>query len=58
MRDKSHEDQVERWAEFVRDNPLCVWKPELKKIIIANRFYKRLGRTKKGKEKIMKLRRH
>lgn len=62
MRDKSHDEQIVRWAEFVRDNPISVWKPEVKKvvdsqIIMANRFYKRLAKTKGGKEKIKELRR-
>lgn len=61
MRDKSHDEQVKRWAEFVRDNPASVWKPEVKKIvdsqiIMANRFYARLAKTKKGREKIRELR--
>lgn len=61
MRDKSHEEQVVRWAEFVRDHPIEVWKAEVKKIvdsqiIMANNFYKRLAGTKGGREKIAKLR--
>ena len=27
MRDKTHIEQVERWAEFVRNNPRKEWKP-------------------------------
>ena len=61
MRDKSHDEQVECWARFVRDNPISVWKPHIKalvdsQIIIANRFYVRLAKTKGGKEKIRQLR--
>ena len=61
MRDKTHDDQVERWARFVRDNPREVWKKEQGKfvdsqIIIANRFYSRLEKTPGGKEKVQKLR--
>ena len=61
MRDKSHNEQVERWARFVRDNPYHVWKPHVKnlvdsQILIANRFYARLAKTKGGKEKIRQLR--
>ena len=61
MRDKTHNDQVERWARFVRDNPREVWKKEQRKlvdsqIIIANRFYSRLEKTSGGKEKIKRLR--
>ena len=59
-RDKTHEEQVERWAEFVKKHPK-EWKKKLKpfldaQIIIARRFYKKLGRTENGKEKIELLR--
>lgn len=61
MRDKSHEDQIERWADFVKNNPISRWKPEVKKIVdsqiaMANRFYARLAQTKSGRDKIKKLR--
>lgn len=60
MRDKTHAEHVERWAEFVRDNSRHAWKAELKpfldsQIIMANRFYSRLERTPGGKEKIREL---
>lgn len=59
MRDQTHIDQVERWAEYVRDNPYA-WKSKLKpfldsQIIMARRFYKNLAKTNKGKEKISEL---
>ena len=58
MRDKSHEEQLERWAEYVKNNP--DWKIKLKpfldsQIIIARRFYKKLAETEKGREKILEL---
>ena len=61
MRDKSHEEQIIRWAKFVRKNPYHKWKPAIKglidsQIIMANKFYSRLAKTKGGKEKIKKLR--
>ncbi len=61
MRDKTHMEQVERWARFVRDNPRKIWKAEQMKIIdsqltIANRFYSRLEKMPGGKDKIRKLR--
>ena len=60
MRDKSHNEQVERWARFVRDNPNS-WKGEHtafinSQITIADRFYSRLEEVPDGKEKIRKLR--
>ena len=62
MRDKSHEEQIERWAKFVRENPE-EWKKHLKpfldaQIIMANRFYSKLAESEEGKEKIKKLLRY
>ncbi len=59
MRDKSHIEQVERWAEHVKNNP--DWKQQLKpfldaQIIMARRFYNKLAQTPKGREKIKLLR--
>ncbi len=50
MRDKTHMEQVERWADYVRDHPK-EWKAQLKpfidsQIIIANRFYAQLPKEK------------
>lgn len=60
MRDKTHEEQIERWAKFVRDNP-DKWKIRFKdfldsQVIMARRFYKKLSETEKGREKIKVLR--
>ncbi len=59
MRDTTHAEQIERWAEYVRDNP-HTWKAKLKpfldsQILMARRFYKNLAKTEKGKEKILEL---
>ncbi len=59
MRDKSHIEQVERWAENVKNNPN--WKQQLKpfldaQIIMARRFYNKLAQTPEGREKIKLLR--
>lgn len=61
MRDKTHMEQVKRWAIFVRDHPRSVWIKEVgplidSQIIMANRFYERLAKTEGGMEKIKKLR--
>jgi hypothetical protein len=53
-------EEIERWAKFVKTHKREEWKPQIKalvdsQIIIANRFYKRLEKTKDGKEKIKKL---
>lgn len=59
-RDKTHSEQIERWAVYVRENP-NKWKSKIKpffdsQIIMARRFYKKLAETPEGKEKIKKLR--
>jgi len=59
MRDKTHDEQIIRWANYVKNNPQK-WKSEVKpfmddQIIIARRFYRKLSETEKGKEKIRML---
>lgn len=58
MRSKSHDDQVERWAKYVRKNPK--WKEELKKfldaqLIMARRVYASLEKSENGRKKILRL---
>ena len=60
VRDKSHLDQIKRWANFIRENP-GEWKKKHKdfidaQIIIARRFYKKLAETEEGRKKIILLR--
>ncbi|MCK4938395.1 MAG: hypothetical protein KAR85_07310 [Methanosarcinales archaeon] len=60
-RDKTHIEQVVRWAEFVKTHPREVWIKQTgplvdSQIIMANQFYERLSRTEGGMEKIKKLR--
>ena len=60
-RDKTHMEQVERWAEFVKTHPREVWIKQTgplvdSQIIMANRFYERLSSTEGGMDKIKKLR--
>jgi len=60
MRDKSHADQIERWANFIREHPND-WKKKHKafidaQIIMARRFYDELSKTEDGKKKIIILR--
>jgi hypothetical protein len=62
MRDITHTEHIERWAEFVRTHPRSVWIKEVKplidsQIIMANNFYERLAKTEGGIEKIRILRR-
>ncbi len=54
MRNKTHDEQVERWANFVKENP-GKWKEKVKpfldaQIEIARRFYKKLNSTEEGKK--------
>ena len=60
MRDKTHIDQVERWARYVKENP-DKWKSKVKplidsQILMSRRFFENLAKTNGGKEKIEKLR--
>ena len=60
MRDKTHREQIERWAEYVKNNPK-EWKKKLKpfldaQIIMAKRFYSKLAETEEGRKKIELLR--
>ncbi|MFH1127755.1 MAG: hypothetical protein ABIG84_00585 [archaeon] len=61
MRDRTHTEQVKRWATFVKNHPRSVWIKEVGPLIdgeitLANNFYARLAKTKGGMEKIKKLR--
>lgn len=58
MRDKTHNEQIERWAEYVKNNP--DWRKKFKpfidgQIIMARRAYFNLLKEENGREKIMKL---
>ena len=62
MRDKTHKEFIKRWANFVKKNPINIWKSKLNllidsQIINANRFYSQLLKTKNGEEKLKLLRR-
>jgi hypothetical protein len=59
MRDKTHLEQVERWAKFFKENPVVARK-ELNKFIDAQifksrEFYKRLSKSGMD-DKVKKLR--
>ena len=56
---KTHVDQIERWANFVRENP-TKWKRIHTQFINAifekhQQVVKRLKKTKEGKEKLQQL---
>ena len=60
IRDKSHMESVERWAEFVRTHPRSEWKPAVDALINAtyekaDEFYVRLKETEKGREILKRL---
>lgn len=59
QRDKTHDEQIERWAGYVRNNP-DKWKSKLKpfidaQIVMSRRFYKNLAKTEEGKLRIKEL---
>lgn len=52
QRDKSHDEQIERWAEYVRSNP-DKWKSKVTpfidaQFIMAKRFNDSLAKTEEG----------
>ena len=53
-RDKTHMEQVERWAEYVRRTPQKVWRKGFNEFIdaqfiIAEKFQERLGKSEEGR---------
>jgi len=59
MKDKSHQEQIERWAIEVRQNPN--WKKQLKpfldaQIINAIKKYKRILLLPNGEDKLRRIR--
>lgn len=55
MRDKSHIQQVERWADFIKDKPQGEWRQKLNEFIdaqfdMAERFRNNLEKTEEGRE--------
>jgi hypothetical protein len=58
-RDKSHEEQLIRWAKFIRENPEK-WQEEHtlfinSQIELAEEFYQRLAKTEDGRRILLKL---
>jgi len=56
MKDRSHDEKIERWAKYVKEHP-NEWKKHMKlfldaQVTKANNFYKRLAETEEGKNKI------
>ena len=62
MKDKTHEEFLVMWANFVKTHPISEWKPQVSGLVdsqisMANSFYERLAKTPGGMDKIRKLRR-
>ena len=60
MINKTHDEQVERWAKFVKENPQS-WKKEHTQFINAQiekswNFYNKLSKMPNGPQKINELR--
>jgi len=58
LRDKTHDEFIERWAEFVKSNP--EWKLHQSRFINAqyekfSNFLNNLSKTKEGQRKIVEL---
>jgi len=61
VRDKSHAEQIVRWAEFVRNNSIDKWKSAVNLLVNsqydkAARFYKNLEKTEDGRKILERLR--
>lgn len=59
MRDKTHDEQIERWVKFMKENP-NKWKKIHTEFIDAQfdmhyKFVERILKTPMGKEKLIKL---
>ena len=59
MRDKTHGEQVERWARYCKEHPQ-EFKKKIKpfldaQIIIARNFYKRLEKSEEGRKILLRL---
>jgi len=59
MRDKTHDEQIERWAKNVKNNPN--WKKQFKpfldaQIINARKSYKKILLLPNGEDKLKKIR--
>ena len=60
MRDKTHAEFIESWAEYVKSVPREEWKPKLNIFINAQfekslDFYERLKKTEKGRAILERL---
>ena len=58
MRDRTHQEHLEQWAEYVKNNP--DWKKHHTEFINAQfdkayQFIERIKKQKGGKEKIVQL---
>ncbi len=56
---ETHQDQIERWAEFVRNNP-DKWRKIHTQFINSlfqnhQRVYKELSKTKEGRKKLIEI---
>jgi len=60
MRDKTHNDFIEKWADFVRTHDREIWKREQNRfidaqIMMARAFFARMCLNKEGREIIQRL---
>jgi len=61
MRDKTHAEQIARWANLIKDKPQTEWRPQLNEFIdaqfdMAKRFRENLKKTQKGLRALDRLR--
>lgn len=60
MRDKTHMEFIERWANFIKDKPQEEWRPKFNEFIdaqfdMAKRFRENLEKTEEGRETLKRI---
>jgi len=57
MRDKTHLEFIERWADFIKNKSQSEWRPKFNEFIdaqfdIAKRFRDNMEKTEQGRENL------
>jgi hypothetical protein len=60
MRDKTHLEFIDRWAEFIKSRPQEEWRPKFNEFIdaqfeIAKRFRANMEKTAEGKQALKRV---
>lgn len=60
MRDKTHTEFINRWADFIKDKPQEEWRPRFNDFIdsqfdMARRFRENMEKTEEGREILKRI---